>query len=86
MDDIGIQPPEIDNSQLIEEHTIWKYNVALTRPNWYLRFFIPVEGSNYTRHKCVECGFEGMAPLYALTNLHRHFTAKKIQRVWGEIR
>ena len=77
MDDIGIQPPEIDNSQLIEEHTILKYNVPLTRPNWYLRFFIPVEGSNYSRHKCVECGFEGMAPLYALTNLHRHFTAKK---------
>ena len=43
MDDIGIQPPEIDNSRLIEEHTIRKYNVPLTRPNWYF-FFIPVEG------------------------------------------
>ena len=46
MDDIGIQPPEMDNSQLIEENTIRRYNVPLTRPNWYLRFFIPEEGSN----------------------------------------
>ena len=54
-----------------------KYRIPKTRPEWYLRFFRTVEGTEEKRHKCVECGFEGMAVPYALTNLLRHFAAAK---------
>ena len=54
-----------------------KYLVPNSRPEWYIRFFIPVEGSGDKRHRCVECDFVGMAVPYALTNLLRHFSASK---------
>ena len=48
-----------------------------SRPKWYTRFFEPIPGSQQKRHRCVECGWEGMAIPESLSNLKRHFTFKK---------
>ena len=68
-------------SQIIaSEEEIQVFTQAISRKPrsaWYLRFFQPIEGSNGRRHKCIECGFEGMATSCALTNLLRHFSTIK---------
>ena len=44
-----------------------------SRPSWYDRFFQQVNDPTMRKHRCVECGWLGMALPNSLQNLKRHF-------------
>ena len=75
-DDILVSSPSsLNQNEDNEEFELMNIKRPKSRPSWYEEFFQPVIDHSMRKHKCLLCGWIGMALPNSLHNLKRHFSS-----------